>query len=171
MVDDALPFGPGDAVAGRYRIDALLGRGGFGVVYSATQLPIGRPVALKMLLAEALAEADGVIRFRREAELAQRLSHPNTVRLYDFGETEQGLPFIAWELLRGRSLEAILMEDGALPPVRVARIAGQVLKALMEAHALGVVHRDVKPSNVFLSDFSGERDFVKVLDFGIAKGI
>ena len=169
MQDDSVPFRPGDVVAGRYRVEALLGRGGFGVVYRAVQLNIGRAVALKMLLAEALAHPEGIIRFRREAELAQRLEHPNTVRLYDFGETEQGLPFIAWELLRGRAFDEVIRAEGCLAPGRVARIAAQALKALMEAHALGIVHRDIKPSNVFLCEFSGERDFVKVLDFGIAK--
>ncbi len=166
-----MPFQVGDVVAGRYRVEALLGRGGFGVVYRAVQLNIGRAVALKMLLAEALAHPEGIARFRREAELAQRLEHPNTVRLYDFGETEQGLPFIAWELLRGRALDEVLAATGGLPPARVARIAVQALKALMEAHALGIVHRDVKPSNLFLCEFSGEPDFVKVLDFGIAKSL
>jgi serine/threonine-protein kinase len=160
---------PGDVIAGRYRIDGMLGQGGFGVVFRATQLPIGRGVALKMLLDEALGHADARARFRREAELAQRLEHPNTVRLYDFGETEDGLPFIAWELLKGRPLDAVIAAEGPLPPARAGRIAAQILKALMEAHGMGIVHRDIKPSNVLLCEFSGERDFVKVLDFGIAK--
>ncbi len=169
MQDQRALFQPGDIVAGRYRVEALLGKGGFGVVYRAVQLNIGRAVALKMLLAEALAHAGGIARFRREAELAQRLEHPNTVRLYDFGETEGGLPFAAWELLRGHPLDEVLRAEPTLAAPRVARIGAQALKALMEAHGLGIVHRDVKPSNLFLCEFSGERDFVKVLDFGIAK--
>jgi serine/threonine-protein kinase len=155
-----------------FRIEAELGRGGFGVVYRAIQLPLGRAVALKMLTAEALATGpEGLARFRREAELSQRLSHPNTVRLYDVGATEQGLPFIAWELLRGRSVGAALEKDGPMPPARVAHIAKQALRSLAEAHALGVIHRDLKPENLFLCDFTGEPDFVKVLDFGIAKSL
>jgi serine/threonine-protein kinase len=152
-------------------VEALLGRGGFGVVYRAVQINIGRAVALKVLLAAARAHADGFARFRREAELAQRLTHPNTVRLFDFGETEQGLPFTAWELLRGRPLDAVLLAEQGLGPPRVARIGAQALKALMEAHSLEIVHRDIKPSNLFLCEFSGERDFLKVLDFGIAKSL
>ncbi len=169
MGSDELRVGPGDVVAGRYRIDGLLGRGGYGVVFRATQLPMGRPVALKMLLVEALAQGDGRARFRREAELAQRLQHPNTVRLHDFGESEAGLPFIAWELLEGRALDAAIRADGPLAPARVAWIAAQALQALAEAHALGIVHRDIKPSNIFLCEVPGEPSFVKVLDFGIAK--
>ena len=169
MGSTSVTMAPGDVVAGRYRLEALVGQGGFGVVYRATQVSIGRTVALKMLLQGALAHAEGRARFRREAELAQRLTHPNTVRLYDFGETDEGLPFIAWEFLKGMPLDAVLAAEGRLAVPRVARIAAQTLKALMEAHALGIVHRDIKPSNVFLCDFSGERDFVKVLDFGIAK--
>jgi len=171
MADLGVPFQPGDVVAGRYRVEALLGRGGFGVVYQAVQLNMGRGVALKVLLAEALAHVEGFARFRHEAELAQRLSHPNTVRLYDFGETEAGLPFTAWELLRGRPLDATLRAERTLSPPRVARIGAQVLKSLMEAHEIGIVHRDVKPSNLFLCEFTGETDFVKVLDFGIAKSL
>jgi serine/threonine-protein kinase len=171
MLDESKSLAPGDVVAGRFRIEELLGQGGFGAVYRATQLNLDRPVALKMLLPEAVGNEEAFARFRREAELAQKLQHPNTVRLYDFGETDEGLPFIAWELLRGHPLDAVLREDGALPALRVARIASQILKALMEAHALGIVHRDIKPSNIFLCEFSGERDFVKVLDFGIAKNV
>jgi hypothetical protein len=161
-------FAPGDVVAGRYRIEELVGRGGFGAVYRATQLALGREVALKVLLPE-LVMGRSAERFFREAELAQRLEHPNSVRLYDFGRTEHGIPYIAWELLRGRSLEQVILSQGALPAARVARIGIQALKALMEAHALGIVHRDIKPSNLMLCDFAGETDFVKVLDFGIAK--
>ncbi len=162
-------LGAGAIVAGRYRIEALVGQGGFGVVYRATQLAIGRTVALKMLLPSADASASGRGRFEQEAVLAQRLEHPNTVRLYDFGEAEDGQPFIAWEFLKGRGLDEALRQSGPFPPARVARVAAQVLKSLMEAHGAGIIHRDIKPSNVFLCDFHGEADFVKVLDFGIAK--
>ena len=159
----------GQIVAGRYRIEALIGQGGFGAVYRATQVNLGRTVALKVVLPELLSQDDGLARFRREAQLAQRLTHPNTVRIYDSGESEGGAPFIVWEYLEGRSLDAALREEGALAPARVARIAAQILKSLMEAHGLGILHRDIKPANVFLARVPGEVDFVKVLDFGIAK--
>jgi serine/threonine protein kinase len=159
---------PGSIVAGRYRIEAELGHGGMGAVYRAVHVELGRQVALKMVLPEVLALDEGLARFRREAELAQKLEHPNTVRLYDYGQTETGLPFIAFELLRGTPLDKAL-RSGGMAPARVARIVSQVLKSLMEAHAQGIIHRDIKPPNVFLCEFSGEQDFVKVLDFGIAK--
>jgi serine/threonine-protein kinase len=155
-------------VAGRYELVELLGEGGHGAVYRAVQRPLGREVAIKVMLAEAVL-SDGMLeRFTREAALVQRLEHPNTVRLYDFGTSEQGLPFIVFELLRGRTLEQEVAR-GPLTTSRVGRVATQVLKSLMEAHALGIVHRDVKPSNILLSDFAGETDFVKVLDFGVAR--
>jgi eukaryotic-like serine/threonine-protein kinase len=159
--------GPGRTVGGRYRIVERIGRGGHGEVHRAQQLPLGRDVALKLLSPEAYA-GEGPERFVREASLVQALDHPNTVRLYDFGIDDAGFPFMAFELLRGRTLEQEI-EKGPLPPDRVARIATQILKALMDAHARGIIHRDIKPSNVFLVDFAGEKDFVKVLDFGVAR--
>jgi hypothetical protein len=160
---------PGDVVGGRYRIDALIGGGGFGTVFRATQLNLARAVAVKLLHPGLFAAEGALERFCREAELVQQLKHPNTVRVYDFGRTETGLPFIVWEHLEGQPLDALVAREGALSPARVVRITSQVLKALMEAHALGIVHRDIKPANLFVSNFSGEPDFVKVLDFGVAK--
>jgi serine/threonine protein kinase len=159
---------PGSVVAGRYRIESELGHGGMGAVYRATHVELGRTVALKMVLPEVLGLDEGLARFRREADLAQRLEHPNIVRLYDYGQTEAGLPYIAFELLRGEPLDRAI-QAGPMPAARVAKIIIQVLKALMEAHGQGVIHRDIKPPNIFLCEFSGEQDFVKVLDFGIAK--
>ena len=169
MQPASAPLRPGDVIAGRYRIEAQIGQGGFGAVFRATQMNIQREVALKMLLPELLAEGDGLQRFQREAQLAQRLEHPNTVRLLDFGQAETGAPFIAFELLRGESMDRALQQQGRFSPGRVARITMQVLKSLMEAHARGIVHRDIKPPNIFLCEYQGESDFVKVLDFGIAK--
>ncbi|MDB4934985.1 MAG: hypothetical protein JWP87_1957 [Labilithrix sp.] len=163
-------FSPGQVVAERYELVELLGQGGHGAVYRALQRPLGREVALKMILVEALLSEGMLERFTREAALVQRLEHPNTVRLYDFGTTEQGLPYIVFELLRGRTLEQEIAR-GPLTPTRVGRVTTQVLKSLMEAHALGIVHRDIKPSNVLLVDYSGETDFVKVLDFGVARDV
>jgi eukaryotic-like serine/threonine-protein kinase len=159
----------GDVIAKRYRLEALIGEGGYGAVFQATQLDIGREVAIKLLRAELTPTSVTVGRFQRESMLAQQLEHPNTVRLLDFGQTDSGLPYIAYELLRGRSLGRVLTKEGPMPPARVARIACQALGALMEAHERGIVHRDVKPDNIFLVDFPGAPDFVKVLDFGVAK--
>jgi serine/threonine-protein kinase len=166
------PFAPGSIVESRYRIEAPLGEGGMGVVFRATQLNLDRPVALKVMLAEGLGD-EALQRFLREAEIVQRLEHPNIVRLLDFGHAGPAgaaTPFLVFELLQGRTLHELLRDEGALPPPRAARITIQVLKALMEAHARSVVHRDIKPGNVFVCNFQGEPDFVKVLDFGIAKG-
>ena len=164
---DALP--PGHVVGGKYRIEELLGRGGAGAVYRATQLGADRRVALKVLARELVAEPTAMQRFGREAELVQRLAHPNAVTLLDYGSGRDGVPFIAFELLRGHSLEA-LVRAGPMPMARVARLAAQALRGLSAAHALGIVHRDVKPSNLFVCDYPGQPDFLKVIDFGIAKG-
>ncbi|MBE7479522.1 MAG: protein kinase [Polyangiaceae bacterium] len=159
----------GEVVGGRYRVDAAIGGGGFGAVYRATQLNLNRAVALKVLHPGLVVTDGALARFRREAELAQQLKSPNTVRVYDFGTTDHGLPFIAWEHLEGRPLDTVIAREGPMPPSRVAHVARQILKALMEAHAAGIVHRDIKPANIVLTDFPGEPDFVKVLDFGVAK--
>jgi serine/threonine-protein kinase len=160
---------PGALIGDRYRIEQRIGQGGFGAVFQATQLNLGRAVALKVLHA-ALLEGGGLQRFQREAALVQRLDHPNIVRLLDFGRAQDGSPFLVFELLKGQTLESVIVRTHGVPAARVARIATQILKALMEAHSLGIVHRDIKPANVFVSDFQGERDFVKLLDFGIATG-
>jgi serine/threonine-protein kinase len=164
----SLPLRPGTVLGGRYEIDELLARGGHGALFRAKQRPIGREVAIKVMLPSAAPDA--AQRFGREVALVQKLEHPNTVRLYDFGTTDDGRPYMVFELLRGRSLEAVIAE-GAMSAERVAPIAAQILKSLMEAHGLGIVHRDVKPSNVMLVSYSGEEDFVKVLDFGVARPI
>lgn len=157
---------PGDLLVGRYRLDRLLGAGGFGVVYLGTQLPLGRAVAIKLLSA---AGAGSSSRFEQEAALAQRLDHPNTVRIVDFGFGPDGAPFIVWEYLRGHTLEQFLASQGPQSAAVARRIAVQILKSLMEAHGLGIVHRDIKPPNLFITSHPGEPFFVKVLDFGIAK--
>ncbi len=161
-------LGAGSVVAGRYQITRLLGEGGYGSVYEAAQLNLGRVVALKIMRMDVVRRPEALRRFEQEARLAQQLAHPNIVRLFDFGRTDEGVPFTVWELMIGRSLEREIARAGALPGARVAHVAQQTLKALMEAHSLGIVHRDIKPANLFLSDFAGEPDFVKVLDFGIA---
>ncbi len=155
-------------LGGRYRLESLLGAGAFGRVYQAIQVPLGRRVAIKLLAAHS---PDISARFAREAALAQRLEHPNTVRILDYGATPTGAPFIVFELLRGKTLADLIAESGPLPSGVALHIASQILKSLMEAHALGIVHRDIKPANVFITSHPGEPTFVKVLDFGIAKDV
>lgn len=158
----------GRVVAGKYRIESKLGEGGFGAVFRALDVRRDERVALKLLHVDALLRDETRARFRREARLAQSLSHRHVVRLLDYGETDDGIPFIAWELLEGRTLEAALRADGPLSLDRVAAIAAQILDALSAAHEAGIVHRDVKPANVFLLRTTDGSDDVRVLDFGIA---
>jgi serine/threonine-protein kinase len=167
---DPSKLSPGDVLADRYRVEELIGVGGFGAVYRATQLNLGRQVAIKVLHASQSSKI-GRGRFWREAKLAQALEHPNTVRIFDFGETPADIPYIVFQFLRGRSLDTAIDQDGPMSLSRTARISTQVLKSLMEAHEMGIVHRDIKPDNVFLTDFQGEPDFVKILDFGVSKTV
>ena len=161
---------PGAVFAGRYRIERPLGEGGFGRVYVATQLSMDREVALKTLHRELLGDRHHVRRFYREARAASRLDSPHVVRMYDFGiDAGTGTPFLVMEYLKGRGLEEVMAGGAALSPQRAARVAGQVALALAEAHEAGIVHRDLKPANVFLLHARGGREFVKVMDFGIAK--
>jgi len=167
----------GVVVKGQYRIEELLGLGGMGAVYRATQLAVDRPVALKVLRhmgAPAVhpgmhGDPQLVERFRREAMATSRLRHPNTVQVIDFGQTDEEMLFMVLELLEGSPLSSVIAHDGPMPPTRVASIAKQIAKSLAEAHALGIVHRDLKPDNIFICDYHGESDYVKVMDFGIAR--
>jgi serine/threonine protein kinase len=161
----------GNIVAGRYELVEEIGRGGFGCVYRARQLEIGREVAIKVIYPPTSpGELEQLrARFRREALMLSSLNHPNTIRQYDFGDNENGLMYFVMEYLKGRTLEDILEKDGPMSESRVAHIARGVLKSLSEAHAQNIVHRDLKPGNIMLCEVHGEKDFVKVLDFGIAK--
>ncbi|MBT9560657.1 MAG: serine/threonine protein kinase [Myxococcales bacterium] len=154
---------------GRYRVDAVLGQGGMGTVYRARQLRVDRPVALKILKPTVAAQPEVIRRFHNEARAASMLEHPNTIRLYDSGETEEGQLFIVTEILDGEPLSELLRRRGHLPIPRVVNIASQILRALAEAHAHGIIHRDLKPENIFLQAVHGATDFIKVLDFGVAK--
>jgi tetratricopeptide (TPR) repeat protein len=146
-----------------YKIVEKLGEGAMGVVYAAEDLSLGRRVAIKFL--SATSEGHGYrARFLREARSVSQLTHPNIAALYDYGETEDGLPYIVMEIVNGRDLSA-LMSDGPVKVLRALEIVESIAEALSEAHELGIVHRDIKPSNVFVS----ERGQVKVLDFGLAK--
>jgi serine/threonine protein kinase len=159
----------GSVLGDRYRLDALLGRGGFGDVYQAFHLGTHESVAVKVLRADVSAEPGAAERFTAEARLCASLRHPNSVRVFDFGTTAEGLLYLAMEWLRGRSLEAVLQTEGRLPPARALAIVAQVCKSLAEAHGRQIVHRDLKPENIFLESLPGEPEFVRVIDFGIAK--
>ncbi len=154
---------------GRFKIEGILGAGGMGRVYRGVQLSIDRPVALKVLHKELAEDERQIERFNREALACSRLTHPNSIRILDYGHSEDGNLFLAMEYLDGQVLSRAIRDGGPMAPKRVARIGSQIAKALAEAHDVGLVHRDLKPANIFLCDFHGEKDFVKVLDYGIAK--
>jgi eukaryotic-like serine/threonine-protein kinase len=159
----------GQTINAKYFVHQLLGRGGMGEVYKSTHLTLDRPVVLKLLKKSFLSDPSIVQRFHREARAASRLNHPNSISIIDFGQTEDGTLFMAMEYLSGRSLARVIAEDQPIPEGRVVHIGAQILAALAEAHALGIIHRDLKPENVMLESRRDEPDFVKVLDFGIAK--
>ncbi len=158
----------GTLVGDRYVVEELIGQGGFGEVYSATNRHMGNRCALKVLHAADVPPPE-VERFEREARTTCQLTSPYNIRVFDFGRTKWGDVFMAMELLKGRTLSSLMRETGALEPARATRFAVQILKALVEAHGLGMIHRDLKPANIFMTEVAGEPEFVKVLDFGIAK--
>lgn len=166
---DELDLLVGSTVLGKYHIDRLIGRGGMGAVFQATNAAIGKRVALKFLGIETSRDADAAIRFQREAEAASLAESPHIVQIFDSGRSERGLPFLVMELLTGEDLRARLRREGRLDVDAAVRIAGQVLKALRQAHGAGIVHRDLKPDNVFLCRRDDEPAFVKIVDFGISK--
>jgi eukaryotic-like serine/threonine-protein kinase len=157
----------GSVVAGKYRIDSILGAGGMGVVVAATHLVLGEHVAIKFLGAGAGRSA--VERFRREAQVAIRIKSEHIVRLMDVGTLPSGAPFLVMEHLEGSSLAELLRRRGPLPVAEAVDLVLQALEAIAEAHQLGVVHRDLKPSNLFATERADGSVLVKVLDFGIAK--
>ncbi len=159
----------GTVLIDRFEILSRIGEGSSGIVYKAKQIAVDRIVALKVLDTRASADPTWVKRFHNEAKAVARLDHPNTVRLIDFGETKEGLLFIAMEFLHGRTLDEEIVRRGKLSPQRTLRIISQVCQSLAEAHGQGIIHRDIKPDNIFLVDTMGGGDFVKVLDFSVAK--
>ncbi len=142
-----------------------------GAVYRAEQLALRRKVAVKVLRGSRAHDLDAIRMFQREVMLASRLVHPNTIRVYDFGQSDEGLLYVVTELLEGETLAARLTRQRALPVPDAVWIATRVLESLVEAHDAGIVHRDIKPSNVFLARSSGGGIRVKVLDFGVAKTV
>ncbi|MFO0694726.1 MAG: serine/threonine-protein kinase [Polyangiales bacterium] len=153
---------------GRYELRRLVGKGGMGEVWAAWHEAMRREVALKVVRVGASASSELARRFEREVQAMVKLSHPNTVRVFDFGSEPGGLLYYAMELLEGEHVGALVAREGALPIARAHRIALQAANALAEAHDAGIVHRDVKPENIFLARIGHEHDLVKILDFGIA---
>ena len=162
----------GRVIDGRFRIVGRIARGGMGKVYRARQEPLGREIALKILDPRQTSHTEDFDRrFFLEAEASAKLRHPNTVTIFDYGQTDDGIYFIAMELLEGRPLHHRLREGPIAPPEAIA-IAEQVCRSLREAHGLGLVHRDLKPANVFLENLKEEEHpHVKVLDFGLVKDL
>jgi eukaryotic-like serine/threonine-protein kinase len=154
---------------GRYRLIRRLGSGGMGEVWAAEHRGLKRQVAIKILRADERHHRIAVGRFEREAHALSELTHPNTVRVFDFGVTADGLWYYAMELLEGQNLGQLVAHDGPLSWERAVRLMLQASRALAEAHARGIVHRDIKPENIFVTNAGGEPDLVKLLDFGIAK--
>lgn len=160
----------GSVLAGRYRLEKLLGWGAMGAVYVGEHLKIGRRDAIKVLRASLARDPEAVARFTRGARNASAIRHPNVCTVYDFSDTSEGLQFLAMELVDGESLTSLLRREGPLPLDRAARIAIQAASALQAAHDLGIVHRDMKPDNVMLTKDRDGQDVAKVVDFDIAKG-
>jgi serine/threonine-protein kinase len=156
-------------VLGSYRLVKLLAEGGMGRVYLAEHTRLGRKVALKLLRSEYASNAPAIKRFFREARTVNDINHENIIEITDFFEKEGGDNYYIMELLKGRSLTDVLKEQGALPMPRVIDIGVQVCKALKAVHTAGVIHRDLKPDNIFLTERANQKDFVKLLDFGVAK--
>ncbi|MEM7135582.1 MAG: protein kinase [Myxococcota bacterium] len=159
----------GKEVAGQFRIVEKIGKGGMGAVYRAEQPDMNRNVAIKILHSRYLSRSDLVSRFRREARAMSQLSHPNTARVFLYGQLDDGACYFVMEHLVGSNLAQRVRAEGAMSPERAVRIMVQVCGALEEAHQAGIVHRDLKPENIFITTQGGITDFPKVLDFGLAK--
>ncbi|MBX7194107.1 MAG: protein kinase [Sandaracinaceae bacterium] len=159
----------GQVLLDQFRIEERIGSGGMGMVYRARQTTLGRDVAIKILHPDLAQNPDAVRRFHREARISTALDHPNIVRVFLFGQLPDGSLYLVMELLRGRPLADLLRVEPRLPTSRALHIAVQVAEGVGEAHVQGIVHRDVKPENIFLAPKGRDPDFVKVLDFGIAR--
>jgi serine/threonine-protein kinase len=161
----------GRTLDGRFRIIEIIGQGGMGAVYKAVHTQMDRICAIKLLAPVSTDRESAIARFRREAKLTSRIDSPNAVTIYDFGEAEPGLLYLAMEYVEGESLADLLARERFLAVDRAVSITNQIARALTAAHSLGIVHRDLKPANIMLTRKNGESEVVKVLDFGIAKSV
>ena len=161
----------GQMVAERYQILSLIGEGGMGRVYLAEHVRMGRRSAVKVINPALATTADAISRFNREAANACKINHPNVAQVYDFGEMADGTLYLAMEFIDGETLDSIVAREGSLTPARAAQITKQVADALFAAHHLGIIHRDLKPENVMIARHLDGSDWVKVVDFGIAKTV
>lgn len=159
----------GTMIADRYRVDGVIGVGGFGAVYKCTQMNMNQTVAVKVLRSEHLTSVEHVKRFTREAQAVSKLKHPNTIRIFDFGTHSDGALFLAMEFVEGETLGHRLDMLHTIHWETLTHIIVQICHSLTEAHAAGLVHRDLKPENIMLLPVAGDPNYVKVLDFGIAK--
>jgi Flp pilus assembly protein TadD len=159
----------GSVIAERYHVLRKLGEGGMGQVYLAEHVKMGRQSAVKVMHSAMVHDADAIGRFNREAANASRIDHPNVAGIYDFGETPEGLVYLAMQYVEGETLTQMVRANGALPPVRAAEITRQAAEGLHAAHGMGIVHRDLKPDNIMVTKDADGLDCVKVVDFGIAK--
>jgi serine/threonine-protein kinase len=159
----------GDTVAGKYRLEREIGRGGMGAVYEALDTELERRVAIKFLLEEHSTDQGAVVRFLREAKASVKIRSEHVVQVYDAGRLPNGVPYIVMEYLIGNDLSQLLERDGPLDPAQIAAFALEACEALAQAHAAGIVHRDLKPANLFLASRADSSHCIKILDFGISK--
>jgi serine/threonine-protein kinase len=170
-VTEAVPIREGEMLAGKYRVERVLGSGGMGVVVAAVHVQLEQRVAIKFVRDEALGNTDAVQRFLREARAAVKLKSEHAAKVLDVGTLESGAPYMVMEYLEGSDLGAVLADHGTLTVQAAAEWIVQACEAIAEAHAMGIVHRDIKPQNLFLAKSVGGQAQIKVLDFGVSKSL
>lgn len=159
----------GTVLMDRYEVQEEIGRGALGIVYKGWHRQIDKPIAIKVLFQETDQNQTGFLRFQREAESASQISHHNVITIFDFGLSEERFPFLVMDYIKGRSLRDVIKENSGLETSRAIPIFLQICDGMQHAHRKEILHRDLKPDNIVLTEFGGNPDFVKIVDFGIAK--